>query len=57
MLSIDFSMIVMVSSSSVRVEILFPFGTAGLNDFLIEWSSTKPFEFNGFGTISLSVDA
>ena len=56
MSSKDFSMIVMVSSSSVCVEIPFPFGIAGLNDFLIEWSSAKPFKVNDFGTISLSVD-
>ena len=36
MLSMDFSMIVMVSSSSVCTELLFVFGTVGLNDFLIE---------------------
>ena len=59
MSSMEFCIIVMVLSSSVCTELLFVFGfgTVGLNDFLIEWSSAKPFRVNDFGTISLSVDA
>ena len=51
MSSIDSSIIVMVSSSSVCIELPFPFGIVGLNDFLIEWSSAKPFMVNDFGII------